>query len=173
MYAKIVTLLALLLGSLSGAAVASQSAAGEHSTRTHTSVESVQFHVSQDAANPSDPRPETEDPSRPERPEEESDFVAPLGCHTTDGTINPEVEAFASQLGLSYDSVLAWYCSGYSLETVQVIYNMSVMAGVSIDQIYEMRVVTGLTWDQIIQELGITFPRGEEPVLPDVPRPTR
>jgi hypothetical protein len=165
MYTKIVTLLALLFGGF-GVATTSQSATGAKLTHANISMESVQYHVSQDAANPSDP-------SRPERPEEESEFVAPLGCHTTDGTINPEVEAFASQLGLPYESVLAWYCSGYSLETVQVVYDMSVMAEVSIDQIYEMRVVTAMTWDQIIQELGITFPRGEESALRDVPRPTR
>lgn len=168
MYAKIVTLLALFLGSLSGVATASQSAIGHNETDRAKPVETVQSHISHETMDENRPHTEGDDPSRRERPAEEDPEESPLlGCHTTDGTPNAEVTSFAAQLGLTYESVLSWYCTGYSFETIQVVYDMSVLAGVSVDQIYEMRVGEGYTWDQIIEALGITFSRGTPPMILD------
>lgn len=168
MYAKFVTLLALFLGSLSSVATASQSAIGHHETDRTKPVETVQSHVSHETIDEKSPQPEGDDPSRHERPVEEEPLEDILfGCHTTDLTPNPEVTSFAAQLGLTYESVLSWYCAGYSFETIQVVYDMSVLAGVSVDEIYEMRVEEGYTWDQIIDELGITFSRETPPMILD------
>ncbi len=168
MYAKIVTLLALFLGSLSGVATSLQSAIGHHETDSPTRVETVQTQGSHETIDEKSPQPEGDDPSRHERPVEEEPLENILfGCHTTDVTPNPEVTSFATQLGLTYESVLSWYCAGYSFETIQVVYDMSVLAGVSVDQIYEMRVEESYTWTQIVEELGITFSRDTPPMILD------
>ena len=168
MYAKIVTLLALFLGSLSSVATASQSAIGHHETDRTKPVETVQSHGSHETIDEKSPQPEGDDPSRHERPgEEEPQEDILFGCHTTDVTPNPEVTSFAAQLGLTYESVLSWYYTGYSFETIQVVYDMSVLAGASVDQIYEMRVLEGQSWDQIIEALGITFSRNTPPMILD------
>ena len=167
MYAKIVTLLALVIGSLSGLTGTSHSATrGNWTNSDNRPVESVHTHISQ-----ADPRnqPELRDDADDEHPAEETPVVEPLlGCHTTDTTtLNPEVESFAAQLGLSYEAVLSWYCSGYSFDTIQTVYDMSILAGVSTDDIYDLRVVEGYTWDEVIQELGITFSRNTPPMILD------
>ncbi len=174
MYAKIVTLLALLVGSLSGVTATSQSVKGDHLTHAEKLVESVRLYLSQDTAQEVTLHPEGDDPSRPEQTPVNEPVIEPMsGCHTIDGSINGEVMDFANQLALPYESVLNWYCTGYSFGTIQIVYDMSVMAGVSIDQIYDMRVVEGSTWNQVIQDLGITFSRSEELTLLDEPRPSR
>lgn len=180
MYAKIITLFALVLSGLGGLKAVSYTTIANHWKDDNRTTERVQLHESEEGQNAKQEEAQTheetqthnegEDPARQERRSEEAPADEPLlGCHTEDATVNAEVEAFANQLGVSYESVLAWYCTGYSFETIQVAYDMSVMAGVSMDHIYEMRVVQGLTWEQVIQTLGIDFSRESLPTIMDGP----
>lgn len=185
MYAKIVTLLALVISSLGGLAQLPQSVRGDNQTNSGQPVESVQLHVSQETISQETISQETrnqenshsEDVATSPRDgtthKEEPTDDALTGCHTEDTTPNPDVMNLADQLGVSYESVLSWYCTGYSFDTIQTVYDMSVAAGVTMDQIYDMRVQEGYSWDEVIEELGITFSRGDQPMIlshPDHPR---
>lgn len=175
MYAKIVTLLALVIGSLGGLAQLPRSVRGDNQRDSVQPVESVQLHVSQETREQENSHLEDavtssrDDSTHEEEPTDD----ALTGCHTEDTTPNPDVMGLAEQLGVSYESVLSWYCTGYSFETIQTVYDMSVAAGVTMDQIYEMHVQEGYSWDEVIQELGITFSREDQPMIlthPDHPR---
>jgi hypothetical protein len=167
MYAKIVALLVLFLGSLTGVHADSRSATNDNWTNDIRLEENVQVQVLQEKADQVH-LPNIGGEPRREELSEEAPLVNPLiGCHTTNPTPNPDVASFAVQLGLSYESVLSWYCSGFSFETIQAVYDMSVMAGVTIEQIYEMRVLKGLTWNEVLLELGITFSRNGPPMILD------
>jgi len=147
MYAKIVTLLALMFSSLSGLTAATQSASGRdvHVEPVEASVENVQeLRVDVD--------------EREDEPEQDGPAFEPVaGCHTVEGEviINPEAEALANELGLPYESILAWFCAGNAEPTIRIAYEMSVMAGVSLDEIFQMRVVEDLSWAEIAEAFGL------------------
>ena len=154
MYAKIVTLLALLFGSLSGLTAATQSASG-HDVRVDTvepSVENVQ-ELRVESVN-----------EREDEPEQDGSTFEPVaGCHPAEGEviINPEAEALANELALPYESILAWFCAGNAEPTIRIAYDMSVMAGVSLDEIFQMRVVEGLSWAEIAEAFGLPTDHGD------------
>lgn len=84
---------------------------------------------------PTEPIVETEPP-----PTEAADCVG--------AEPQPHAMQLAQQFGVSYEEIMAWFCSGYGFGEIELAYQMSVDYNVTVGEIFAMR-VDGMGWGQI------------------------
>jgi hypothetical protein len=77
----------------------------------------------------------------------------------------PPVVTLAKRLAAPVEDVSAWFCAGYGLGEIEMAYELSAQAKVSVDEIFALR-SAGLGWGQIRMQYGImhrTGPTEERP----------
>jgi uncharacterized membrane protein YgcG len=94
---------------------------------------------------------ETPEPTETAEPTDEAGNRA--GC---DGTSEGPTAAanFASEVGVTTEEFMAWFCQGYGLGEIRNAYLMAAFSGMSIEEIMALR-ASGLGWGQIKKQLGL------------------
>ena len=94
---------------------------------------------------------------------QEQTITEPVDVGTDSDTVNPEcLNSEMSVLGrnidaqfedVSFEQVMAWFCSGAEFEDILVALQTEKVTGQPAQGLLEM-LVTGLTWDEIWQSIG-------------------
>lgn len=64
----------------------------------------------------------------------------------------PKGQTLASKYGVSYDTIMRWFCQGFGFGEIDLAYGLSRQSGVPVEQIFAMR-QSGLGWGEIKKQL--------------------
>ncbi len=103
------------------------------------------------------PVTEAQDPDPTDEPEPETEDEEPrpgLYCDGSSEAQHPVGLKLAEQFGSDYATIMGWFCQGYGFGEIALAYQISQVAGVSVEEVFEKR-ASGMGWGQIMQEYGL------------------
>jgi hypothetical protein len=75
-------------------------------------------------------------------------------CASGTSEEHPTLAAIATTQGISYPTVLNWYCSGYAVEDIEQAYSLSAASSLPVEILFT-QFDSGIGWDEIAQAVGI------------------